>query len=90
MTKSQLIKLCQYYKGEAQCPEALNQSPDGELWEAEQYVCENLCNKINGTDPQLSLAEWVAAFVSKWDSYGWRETMAVYLAKTPGVNLELD
>ncbi len=90
MTEAQLLKFCLFYKGEALCPEQFDQTPEGELWAAEKFVCEDLQGQIDESDPQRSMANWVASHVGKWDPFGWREVMAIYLAKVPNLKLKSD
>jgi hypothetical protein len=44
--------------------------------------------EIDESDPRRSLARWVAAFVGKWDPFGWREVMSIYFAMSPDLKSE--
>jgi hypothetical protein len=90
MTETQLLKYCLFYNGEVLCPERFARTSEGELWTAEKYVCENLQGKIDESDPQLSLARWVAAYVGKWDPFGWREVMNIYMKLIPDSKSRVD
>lgn len=82
MTEQELLKYCHFYKGEALCP---FEHPDQcrYLWNAERWVCEEGCNLIDPTNVKFSLANYVAAFVSKWNPYEFGLLMDVYFQNSP-------
>lgn len=86
MTEQDLLKYCFYYHGEAMMPRSFdNNSNLSELWSAEKFVCEQLSQKIDAKNPRKSMAYWIAAYVSKWDPYEFRDVLDVYLKNDPSL-----
>ncbi len=78
MTKEDLLPYCRIYKGEADVPEKYDGKDEGELWVAERFVCEEIPNLISKKHPGKDLENYVEAYVSKWDPFGWVEVMQMY------------
>ena len=84
MTEEDLLRYCFYYKGEAMMPQSFdNDSNLIELWTAEKFVCKEMTHMIDEKNPRKSVANWVAAYVSKWDPWEFRDVLDVYLEKVP-------
>lgn len=83
MTEQDLLQYCSFYKGEALVPIAFDKKNEGKLWVAEKYVCEEIPNLVNRENPRKSIASFVAAYVGKWDPYGFLETMETYFQLNP-------
>lgn len=84
MKREDVIALCHYYKGEDEdkCP--FTDKKKMQLWAAEMMACTHLIEMIGDTNPKDDLHNVVFAYVSKWDPYGFRETLDEYIkvAKT--------
>ncbi len=83
MTWQESLKYCFFYKGEAIIPTVFEGKDEGQLWVAEKFVCEEISNQIDEESPRESMASWVAAYVSKWNPYGYREVLDLYLKHIP-------
>lgn len=81
MSREELLELCHFYDGENECPSEFNQTSFGQLWRAEQMLCEDiLCDNPNipMDNPRKTFYEYVALYVEKWNPYGYKEVMDVY------------
>ena len=88
MTYEQILPYCLFFKGEPIVPQQYDQKNEGELWFAEKMICEDLCEKITLNKPHKQIAEWVAAYVSKWDPYGFESVMETYFEKAQNQSLK--
>lgn len=88
MTELQLLKYCHFFKGEALTP---FEQTDGHrlLWLAEKWICEEVNNLIDPTDPQKAIASYVAAYVGKWSPFELKSIMDIYFQKAPELKAEI-
>ena len=92
MSRNELLKLCHFYAGEADCPQDYDQTPLGQLWQAEKMLCENiLCDNpnIQITNPRRDFDRYVAAYVSKWNPWRYHEVLDIYFEIVPDYRDEI-
>lgn len=79
MDREDAIALCHYYKGEDEdkCP--FTDRIKAQLWAAEMMACTHLIGMIGDENPKDDLHKTVFAYVSKWNPYGYRETLDEYI-----------
>ena len=83
MYERSLIRYCHFYNGETLCPKEFDGKNEGKLWQAEKIICEDMYNCIDGSNPHISLARYVGAYVGKWDPFGYHDVMETYFEKFP-------
>lgn len=83
MTETQLLKYCLFYRGEVLVPVEYDGKAEGKIWAAEKIICEQMPNDVDESNPALSMAELVSAYVGKWSPYKYADVMSVYLDKCP-------
>ena len=79
MEKTDILKYCKFYHGEKECPKKFNDL-ECQLWYAEQWICEKAPNVIKN-NAAFDIASYIAAYIGKWDPYGFRETIKYYFTK---------
>lgn len=79
MTTKEAIAFCHYYKGEPEdkCP--FTDRVKEQLWAAEMMACTELIGMIGDAHPEDDLHGVVFAYVSKWNPYGFRDTLDEYI-----------
>jgi hypothetical protein len=85
MIKQDLLEYCCFYNGESAVPPKFDQKNEGELWVAEKFVCESIPHLIEEDNARESVASFVAAYVGKWNPYGFSSVMETYFKYNPGV-----
>lgn len=83
MTREEVLRYCFFYKGEVLCPQKYLDTIEGELWQSERFVCEEIPHKVSASNPRVSLAEWVCVYTGKWDPYDYQKALELYLEKVP-------
>ena len=59
------------------------------LWLAEKYVCEELCNQIEANNPRKHIANFIAAYISKWMPYEFEKIMGIYFNNIPELKADI-
>lgn len=82
MKREDLLKLCYYYKGEAECPIEYDGKPEGKFWTAENSLCNDILlgyNLASGETPRQIFDGYIDALIGKWCPYQYEELMEMYL-----------
>ena len=74
-------KLCNYYKGERECPFEAGKGNAGKFWMAEQFVCEEYARTVQ-KQVETDFYRMVAAYISKWAPYNYIELINDYLSQS--------
>jgi hypothetical protein len=88
MTYEEILPFCLFFKGEALVPQQYNQQNEGQLWLAEKMICEEFNNQIRATNPTKDIAGLVAAYIGKWNPYGFQSVMKTYFNKLQDPRIE--
>ena len=79
MNQSEALKYCKYYKREKECPSELNKI-ERQIWVAEQWICSQ-SNMIDSDNPERNFVSYVAAYIGKWNPWGYRDVIKFYLER---------
>ena len=83
VTSSCVLRYCLFYNGACLPPLEIVNTIPGMLWQAEKVLCDDMYNIIDGKNPQLSLAQYVYAYLQKWFPWEADKAMGKYLEKCP-------
>ena len=83
VTSSSVLRYCLFYNGACLPPLEIVNTIPGMLWQAEKVLCDDMYNIIDGKNPQLSLAQYVYAYLQKWFPWEADKAMGKYLEKCP-------
>ena len=83
MAADTLLRYCSYYKGENECPPEYYGKGEGQLWLAEKFVCDELCELLDAANLHVSFASYVGCYIGKWNPYGLHDVMRLYFDKFP-------
>lgn len=89
MSYEEVLKYCHFFKGEISCPKSYDNKHEGKLWRAEQHICEYMPSLVDGTNPRVSFARVIYAYIGKWDPYGVYDVMETYFEKCPDLRSEI-
>jgi len=84
MEKEEIIKICQYYKGEETLPKKWEDNyMYSSLWQSEKTICEQMPDVIGKENPIDDLARYVYSLLGKWTPYEANEYMDEYIKIYP-------